>query len=118
MKLSEMTTDKALDKVCELMPHIANIMKNKQIKNIIISKVEVKKNDKAKDIRSKAYDMGVSKVTELIPLLLREYRNDIYAIISIIDDTELEEIKNQSITVTIKRITELLQDKDLIKLFT
>lgn len=117
MKLSELTTDQALDKIVELTPYIEEIIKDKEINSIIKDKLKIEQGTKKEDILDLGVDKGIEKIVKLIPALLKTRRNAVYGIISVMNEKTIEEIANQSLVFTIKQITELLKDEELKVLF-
>lgn len=118
MKLLELSTDKVLDVLCELTPHITEIVKDKQLLEVWQDKMVAKKSDNAKDIRVKGLAYGFDKIEKLVPMVLKGHRESLYNILAIMNEKDLDQVKNQSAIITIKETKELLMDKELIGFFT
>ncbi len=113
MRLSQLTTDKAADVLCELTPYVANIVSDEDLL------AELKKAVDAKDIRNKAQYLaiGAEKVTKILPILLKKRKNDVFGILAVINEKTVEEIAKQNILVTLKQAKTAIKDKDLIDFF-
>lgn len=111
IKLSELSTDEMLDKICDLTPHLSEIVTDKELTGLI--------SKKAKQGASEAEvsTMAVEKITKAIPLLLKKHRDALLTILAIASERTLEEVKKQNIAVTIKELKELINDKELVDLF-
>lgn len=112
-----MNTDKVLDKICELTPYIEEIVKDKEISKILADKAKVNSNDKD-EILEQGFNKGLENILKFVPILLKTHRESVYGIISVMNEKDIEEIKNQSILETIKQFNELLRDKELVAVFT
>ena len=106
-----MKTDIALDKLCNLTPIIEELRpklkQDAELKAIMVNyTAEGKKDD------------NVGFILRILPHLLNEYREAAYKIIAIVTDKDVEEIKEQPITVTFKEIKSLLEDEDMRSFFS
>lgn len=116
MKLSEMSADKAFDTIVELTPHIANILENKEVKKLL-KKVEVTGKDKEK-ATDKAYEETLKKIKPFILILFKDSKEDIFSMVGIVNDLNVEEVRQMNFLKINELILELIMDKDLIELFT
>lgn len=113
MKLSELSTDKALDVLCELTPYISNIASDDAVVGTVGKIV-----DTGKDIN--LYGKGlmlVERMGEIVPVLLKTHRSDVYGILSVMSERPAEEIAAQPIRNTIRQVRELFQDPELLSFF-
>ena len=78
MKLSELSTDRALDVLCELTPYISNIASDEKMVSAVGKVV-----DTGGDINlyGKALRL-VERAGEIVPALLKDHRADVYGILS------------------------------------
>lgn len=113
MKISEFSTDKALDVLCELTPHIDNILVDEKLLNTLKEKVKPPKNATRADLLR----IGADKVNKIAPILLKEKRADILGILAVLNETTAEEIGRQNVLITAKQIRDAVKDKDLIDFF-
>lgn len=113
MKLSELSTDQALDVLCELTPYINNIASDKDILSEI-GKVEDFKDGITKQGLTIVW---IDRISKVIPTLLQTHRPDVYGILSAVNQKSVAEIAAQNSMVTLLQIREVLQDKELIDFF-
>lgn len=113
MKLSELSTDRALDVLCELTPYISNIASDDAVVGAVGKIV-----DTNKDIN--LYGKGlllVERMGEIVPVLLKTHRPDVYGILSVTNELPIAEISAQPIRETIRKVRELFQDPELLSFF-
>lgn len=113
MKLSELSTDRALDVLCELTPYISNIASDEAVVKSVGKIV-----DAEKDLN--IYGKGlllVERMGEIVPVLLKTHRPDVYGILSVMNERPAAEIAAQKITETIRQVRELFQDPELLSFF-
>ena len=113
MRLSQLTTDRAADVLCELTPYVANIVSDEDLL------AELKKAVDAKDIQNKAQYLaiGAEKITKILPILLKKRKNDVFGILAVINEKSINEIAKQNILVTLKQAKTAFKDKELIDFF-
>lgn len=113
MKLSELSTDRALDVLCELTPYVGNITNDEEVVKTIGKVMEG-----GQELNRYGQVMlVVGRIGEFIPLLLKEHRPDVYGILSVMNERPVAEIATQKLTDTIKQVRALLQDEDLLVFF-
>lgn len=113
MKLSELSTDKALDVLCELTPHISNIASDEAVVSTVGKIV-----DTDKDIN--LYGKGLilaERLGEIVPVLLKTHRSDVYGILSVMNERTAAEIASQPIRETIRQVREMFRDPELVSFF-
>lgn len=111
-KLSEFGTDECLDVLCEITPHIVNIVSDEEIMNAI-----GKPMDKTTVTKVGVMLLGAQKITAVVPMLLKTHRADIYAILSVMGGKSVEEVAKQSTMATLWQIKTLSEDKELLSFF-
>lgn len=116
MKLSEMATEKAFDKVVDLVPHITNILKNEEIKKLL-KKVEVKGATEEEKL-SNGFNATIEKIVPLVNIIFKESRKDLFSIIAIMEDKTVKQVKEMNLMDFIGTSIDIFKDEDLIKLFT
>lgn len=133
MKLSELSTDKALDVLCELTPYASSIMEDEQILSVLdgfmgraaAEKQENEENEESKKDGDGDEDVGAAAagirmfggMVKNIPLLLKTHRADVYGILSVMNERPVAEISAQPIRDTIQQTRELFQDEELLSFF-
>lgn len=103
-----MRTEDAIDKLCDIAPIIADI--GEKAKNDQEFKEFMVSYNKAKDNR-----MFVLRV---LPVLVKNYKEDMYSILSIWTEKSIDEIKEQSLGVTIKEMKAIFEDEDIRAFFS
>ena len=113
MKLSEMTTDRAMDVLCEITPFIAKITADEELLEELRNAID------PKAVKTKAELMvkGVEKVTKLVPIVLKKRKTDVFGILAALNEKTVEEIGKQNIIATMAQVREVVKDKDLMDFF-
>lgn len=103
-----MTTDIAIEKLCALAPVIADAAQ-RLTKDKEFSAFMQKYN---KQRSNKIFALNI------LPILLKNYREEIYKILAIWGDKTVEEVKAQSVSVTISEVKALINDEDVRAFFS
>lgn len=112
MKLSQMNTDQVLDLLCQVAEPVANIAADEKFTGMLGKTV------KKEDItRAGMIALGVEKLVSLVPMLLKDHREDIYLIVAAVNGKDAKEIASQNVLKTIKQVYEIVHDKELIDFF-
>ena len=113
MRLSELSTERATDVLCELTPYVANIVSDEELLE------ELKKAVDRKDIVNKAQwlAVGAEKITKILPILLKKRKEDVFGILAVMNEKSIEQIAKQNILVTLKQAKTAFKDKELIDFF-
>lgn len=112
MKLSEFSTDKALDILCELTPYINNIATDESLTNELKAKISNKGTTRAEVIAA-----GAAKVNRLIPIILKTHRGDVYGILSVMNEMTVDAIAAQNALKTASQIRDIAKDRELVDFF-
>lgn len=112
MKISELTTERAADVLCELTPYIANVTGDKAL----LDELGKKFDSKGKSV-AELYIFAAHKYATLVPILLKDHREDVFGVLSVLNETEPEKIAEQNILSTMKQMRDLFQDKELLDFF-
>lgn len=113
MKLSEMTTDRATDVLCEITPYIANIVSDDELLSELRNAID--KKDVA--TRAELLARGAEKISKLIPIVLKKRKADVFGILAALNEKTETEIGKQNILVTMAQIREIAKDKEFIDFF-
>lgn len=114
MKLSELSTDRACSVLCALTPYLNNIA----IDNDLLGVLKATIDKGGEPITYADYlSAGMQKLNQLVPMLLKNHKDDVLGIIAAINDTSIAEIKKQNIIKTMTQIKEAVKDEDLIAFF-
>ena len=113
MKLSEFSTDKAMDVLYEITPYIENIITDTELIAELKKAINL---DNAETMAAKMA-LAVAKITKIIPILLKNRKEDFYGILSALNEKSVEEIAKQNIIVTAMQIRDIAKDKELLDFF-
>ncbi len=113
MRLSEISTERAADILCELTPYVSNIASDDELLGELRRVIDPKK------VVNKAewIVLGVEKINKLVPILLKKRKNDVFGIIGVLNDKTVDEIAKQNFLATMRQIKEIIQDKELLDFF-
>lgn len=113
MKISELSTDKALDVICEITPFVDEIATDEELISTLKEKVKLPEGATRADMLK----IGADKINKIVPILLKKKRSAIYGILAALNETSIEKISKQSVISTAKQIKEAVGDKELIDFF-
>lgn len=106
MKISEFTTERAADALCEIGVFVLNILTDEEVMAAFKEGAKKAKNDKY---------MGA--LGQIVPLLFKKHREDVFGILAVLNDTDINGIREQNILKTMEQIREIAKDKDLLDFF-
>jgi len=109
MKLSQMSTDKALDCLAALTPYIEKLIEDEEILDIFKSK---------KAENEAQWLFGLKRMLTILPQIIGKHKETVFGIVSVVSGRTLEEVAEQSIITTLFDFKEIVNDKDLIIFFT
>ena len=112
MKLSQLTTERAADVLCELTPYIANITGDKSLLDELANKFD----SKGKSV-AELYAFAAHKYATLAPILLKAHRSNVFGVLAVLNECSADEIAKQKVMKTMKQVRDLFQDKDLLDFF-
>jgi hypothetical protein len=112
MKFSQLTTDKALDVLCEITPYIANIATDDEPMAVIGKAVK-----REGMTRAGVLLLGAEKLTKMVPVLLKTHRDDVYGVVAAVNGKTVDEIREQNFIKTTAQIVEVIKDKELLDFF-
>lgn len=113
MKLSEMTTDQLTNTLCVAAPCIANITSDEKL--VALLRDTISKDGEL--TRAAIMTYGANKLAEIVPIVLKDHRADVYGILAAVNGQTVDEIGQQSALTTLKQIKELTADPDLMDFF-
>ena len=111
MRLSSLTTDKAVDVLCAITPHAASISGDAELSAALKEKIGTGASI------AEIYLHGSQTIAKVVPILLQNHRDDVFSILAILNESTVEAVREQNVMVTVAQIKELLQDKDLLNFF-
>ena len=113
MKLSEFSTDRAADVLCEISAYALNILTDEEIRDSLKKQADEEK----KQTAGEKYAIGAQKIGQWIPLILKKHREDAFGILAAVNSMNVDAIREQNVLVTMRQIKDLAKDKDLIDFF-
>lgn len=109
---SELGTGEALDVTLEIAQPISNLVEDEKLV------AELRKTlPKGATNKIAVMHFGLMKVVKLLPIVLKDHRNDVYAILSPFNGLTVEEIDKQRFPITCKQVYDLLNDKEFVDFF-
>jgi hypothetical protein len=113
MKLSQLSTDRAMDLLCEIATPVTNIMTDEELIKELKSAVDFEKaNTMAEKIA-----LTTGKFTKILPLILKKRKADLFSILASLNEKTIEEIGSQNVIKTISQIKDIAKDKELLDFF-
>ena len=113
MKISEFSTDKALDIICEITPFVDEIATDEELISTLKEKVKLPEGATRADMLK----IGADKINKIVPIVLKKRRSAVYGILAALNESSIEKISKQSMISTAKQIKEAVGDKELIGFF-
>ncbi len=106
MKLSEIQGERAIEVIADLVEPIADIAMDKGLKDVF--KVKVGENETAEEAAART-------IKAKVPYMLKEHKKQIAQILGVLENVDPESL---TILQIVKGITEMLNDRALIQLFS
>ena len=113
MKISQLSTDRAMDLLCEIATPVTNIMTDEELIKELKSAVDFEKaNTMAEKIT-----LITGKFTKILPLILKKRKADLFSILASLNEKTIEEIGSQNVIKTMSQIKDIAKDKELLDFF-
>jgi hypothetical protein len=113
MKLSQLSTDRAMDVLCEIATPVTNIMTDEELIKELQSAVDFgKANTMAEKIA-----LITGKFSKILPLILKKRKADLFSILASLNEKTIEEIGSQNVIKTMSQIKDIAKDKELLDFF-
>lgn len=113
MKISDFSTEKAADVLCEISTYALGILTDEELRDSLKANPDADKPQTA----GERYAVGAKKISQWIPLILKKHREDALGILAIVNGSTIEAIKKQNIIKTMLQIKELVNDKNFLDFF-
>ena len=114
MKISDLSTDRALDVLCEILPNVNSICIDEELVEAVKKKISKKFSELS---RAEILLIGAEKLTEIGLIALKKHRHDVLSILAAINGVEPEQVERQNIIKTMAMLRELAKDQELIAFF-
>lgn len=115
MRLSQVSTDKAMDVLCELTPHITEILSDEELMEELKTAVDF--DVEGCETLAGRFAMIGDKISKIIPILLKKKKYNLFSILGVLNEKTAEEISKQNFLITMKQIKEMSKDKELVNFF-
>ena len=113
MKISELSTERATDVLCEITPYIINITADPELLQELKAAVDFS----GAATMAEKLALTANKMSKLIPILLKKKRTEIYGILGALNDVSPEDIAKQKLLKTMGQIRDISKDKELLDFF-
>lgn len=113
MRISELSTDKAADVLCEVSTYALNIVTDDELRDSLKAQIDAEKPQTV----GERYAIGAQRISQWIPILLKKHRDDVFGILAAINGTTIAAIKKQNIIKTMLQVRAAVKDKDLMDFF-
>lgn len=111
MKISELSTERAADVLCEITPFVASIVSDKDLLDTLKEKVG------SGASLAELYVMGAKKYATIVPIVLKTHRDDVFGLLAAINETDVDTVAKQNIIATMMQVREVAKDKALLDFF-
>lgn len=115
MKLSELSTDRAADVLCEITPFLANLAGDTALQDTLRDKLKLQ--DGQKLSTAELYTFGAQKLAVIVPIVLKDHRADVFGMLAALNGTTAAQIAAQGVMDTMGQLREVMQDKQLRDFF-
>lgn len=110
MRLSELSTDRAADVLCEISVHLLTITADEEL----LQQFKDTLGDAAGKTRAEMLMYGVDKIGKIVPLLLKKHKPEVFGILAVLNCKTVAEIGKQNIILTMSQIRDAIKDKELV----
>lgn len=115
MKLSELSTDRAADVLCEITPFLANLAGDTALQDTLRDKLKLQ--DGQKPSMAELYTFGAQKLAVIVSIVLKDHRADVFGMLAALNGTTAAQIAAQGVMDTMGQLREVMQDKQLRDFF-
>ena len=115
MKLSELSTDRAADVLCEITPFLANLAGDTALQDTLRGKLKLQ--DGQKPSMAELYTFGAQKLAIIVPIILKDHRADVFGMLAVLNGTTAAQIAAQGVMDTMGQLREVMQDGQLRDFF-
>ena len=113
MKLSQLSTNEALDVLAEITPYITDIMSDEALI------AELKNTIGGKELSTaEMVAFGANKISKIINILLKQNKRAVFGILAALNKKAPDEIAKQNFIATGNQIREIVKDRELWDFFT
>ena len=113
MTLSELSTERAADVLCELVPFVSNIATDDEL----IAELKREIAPGGVTTRAELLALGAEKVSKLVPIVFKKRKADVFGVLAVLNGKTVEDIAKQNLLATLWQIKEIIKDKDMMNFF-
>lgn len=115
MKLSEISTERAADVLCELTPLVDSIITDEDLMQSLSAVVD-REQTETMSVGQKMLLVS-SKLGKIVPILMKKRRAEMFGILAVLNEKTPEQIASQNMLVTMMQVRDLVNDRELIDFF-
>ena len=115
MKLSEISTERAADVLCELTPLVDSIITDEDLMQSL-SAVVSREQTEEMSVGQKLMLVS-AKAVKIVPILMKKRRAEMFGILAVLNEKTPDQIAAQNIRVTMMQVRDLANDRELIDFF-
>ncbi len=115
MKLSEISTERAADVLCELTPLVDSIITDEDLMQSLSAVVD-REQTETMSVGQKMLLVS-SKLGKIVPILMKKRRAEMFGILAVLNEKTPEQISAQNMLVTMMQVRDLVNDRELIDFF-
>ena len=115
MKISEISTERAADVLCELTPLVDSIITDEDLMQSL-SAVVSREQTETMSVGQKMLLVS-SKLGKIVPILMKKRRAEMFGILAVLNEKTPEQISAQNMLVTMMQVRDLANDRELIDFF-
>jgi hypothetical protein len=113
MKLSQLSTDRVMDLLCEIATPVTNIMTDEELIEELKSAVDFE----TANTMAEKIALITGKFAKILPLILKKRKADLFSILASLNEKTIEEIGSQNVIKTMSQIKDIAKDKELLDFF-
>ncbi len=113
MKLSELSTERATDVLCEIAPYFMNIATDEELVGELKAAIDFEE----ADTMAEKIALTAGKISKILPILLKKRKSDLFGVLGALNEKTVEEIAKQNIIKTMSQIRDISKDKELLDFF-
>lgn len=115
MKLSEISTERAADVLCELTPLVDSIITDEDLMKSL-SAVVNREQTETMSVGQKLL-LVFAKAGKIVPILMKKRRAEMFGVLAVLNEKTPEQIASQNMLVTMMQVRDLVNDRELIDFF-
>jgi hypothetical protein len=113
MKLSDLSTEKAADVLCEISVYTLSILGDEKLRESLRNGID----KTGAETFAEKYAFAAEKITALLPVFLKTHRNDLFSIIAAVNSISADVVAKQNVMVTLNQFKEIMRDEEMISFF-